>query len=238
MTDEPSATAADQTQTQTTTPPLPNDPAARTADGTLKDAQAPASTTTEPKAEPKPDAKPTVPEKYDFKPPEGQKLDDALVEKATPIFKELGLTQDAAQKLFDFYNTHAKTSAEAATKLVNDMRSEWRDKITNDPNIGPKLGTEKDPGPLMVAIGKAKDSIFEGDPKGLAAFNEAMNLTGAGDHPDIFKAWIKIAERVSEGTHVSGKGPSEQGQAVPNKAGRPSAAQAMYPNLPSATTQH
>ena len=28
----------------------------------------------------------------------------ALVEKATPIFKELGLSQDAAQKLVDFYN--------------------------------------------------------------------------------------------------------------------------------------
>ena len=104
MTDAPLETAA-PAPTQTQTPPLPNDPAARTADGTLKDAQT--LTTPEPKVEPKADDKPiapTVPEKYDFKAPEGQSLDAALVERATPIFKELGLTQDAAQKLVDFYN--------------------------------------------------------------------------------------------------------------------------------------
>ena len=165
-----------------------------------------------------------VPEKYDFK-----DTDASVIEKATPIFKELGLTQDAAQKLVDFYNAQSKTSSETLLKQVEDMRSGWRDNITKDAEMGPKLDAMK------ADIGRAKSALFENDPKGLAAFNEAMDLTGAGDHPDIVRAWWRMAQRVNEGTHVSGRGPADTGQTAPNKSAKPSAAQAMYPNLPSAT---
>jgi hypothetical protein len=113
------------------------------------------------------------------------------------------------------------------------MRSGWREAITKLPDIGDKLGTTENPGPVIQAIGKAKAIIFENDPTGLKAFNDAMDLTGAGDHPDIFKGWYKVAQRVIEGTHVSGKGPAPEGQAAPNKAARPSVAQSLYPNLPT-----
>ena len=225
MTDAPLETPAvqpTQTSTTSTTPaPLPNSPEARTPDGTLKDAQAaeskPESKTPEP-------ATPQVPDTYDFK-----DADPTVVEKATPVFKELGLSQEAAQKLVDLYNTQAKTSADAMVKQVNDMRTGWRDTIAKDPEMGPKLDAMK------ADIGRAKSTLFENDTKGLAAFNEAMDLTGAGDHPDIVHAWYRMAQRINEGTHVSGRGPSEAGQSAPNKAAKPSAAQAMYPNLPSAT---
>ncbi len=236
MTDASPATT-DQSSAQTTsTPPLQNDPAARTADGTLKDAQTPPTTPTpDPKTDPKPtDDKttttPAVPDSYAFKAPEGQKLDDALVAAATPIFKELGLSQDAAQKLVDFYNTQAKTGIEAATKLVDTMRAGWKAETDKLPEI-----TEKGTDAATALMGRAKATIFENDPKGQKAFDDAMNLTGAGDHPDIVRAWLRVAARITEGTHVSGKGPSDQGQSAPNTKARPSAAQAMYPNLPSAT---
>lgn len=225
MIDEPSVTSAAPTQIP---PPLPNTPEARTPDGTLKDASATTPTTpTLEKSPSTPDA-PTTPEKYDFKVPEGQTINAALVDKATPIFKELGLTQDAAQKLFDFYNTTAKAQAESTTKLVADMRADWRTQTQALPEIA------TDP-KAVENLGRAKATIFENDPKGLAEFNEAMDLTGAGDHPAVVKAILRFAARVNEGSHVSGRGPSSEGQTSPNKAARPSAAQAMYPNLPSAT---
>ena len=174
-------------------------------------------------------AVPVAPDRYDFKVPEGQKLNDKLLESATPIFKELGLTQEAAQKLVDLYAANSAASAEATTKLVNDMREGWRSDIAKDPDMGPKLDA------IKADIGRAKSVIFENDPKGLAAFNEAMDLTGAGDHPAIAKAWWKMAQRVNEGTAVRGGGPSPEGQGNPSAPARPSAAQAMYPTLPSAT---
>ena len=199
----------------------------------MKDAQTP--TTPEPVADaptpapaktPEPTA-PAVPEKYDFKAPEGQTIDPAVIEKATPIFKELGLTNDAAQKLVDFYNAQALEGK----KLVDTMRSEWKAETAKLPELVTNPRAVED-------LGRMKSVIFENDPKGLEAFNEAMTLTGAGDNPAIVRGWLRAAQRLVEGGHVSGRGPSSEGQAAPNKAVVPSAAQAMYPNLPSATARH
>ena len=44
-----------------------------------------------------------VPEKYEIKPPEGMQLDQAMMEKAAPLFKELKLSNEGAQKLANFY---------------------------------------------------------------------------------------------------------------------------------------
>jgi hypothetical protein len=229
MTDAPLETPVAPLVTSPTTP-LPNDPAARTTDGTLKDQSATTQDSLTAPTDSKTDAKPTppaVPDKYEFKAAEGHSIDDAVVARFTPIFKELGLSQDAAQKLFDAYNAQSKTNAENTTKLVNDMREGWRNDIAKDPILGPKLDTVK------ADIGRAKASLFENDPVGLKAFNEAADLTGAGDHPAFVKAWVKIAQRINEGTHVSGGNPSEHGQTAPDRSARPTAAQAMYPGLPS-----
>jgi len=72
----------------------------------------------------KTEAKPAVPEKYDFKAPaawseKGWELDTKLIETATPIFKELGLSQDQAQKLVDFY------TATSQIGRVNESSTGW-----------------------------------------------------------------------------------------------------------------
>ena len=233
MTDASPETPATPAPTAPVTPPLPNDPASRTADGTLKDAQT--LTTPEPvkDADPAAPAKtpeptaPVVPDKYDFKAPEGQTIDPAVIEKATPIFKELGLTNDAAQKLVDFYNAQAAEGKQ----LVDSMRSEWKAETAKLPELVTNPRAVED-------LGRMKAVIFENDPKGLEAFNEAMSLTGAGDNPAIVRGWLRAAARLVEGGHVSGRSPSPEGQTAPDRAVLPTAAQAMYPNLPSATARH
>ena len=42
-----------------------------------------------------------IPEKYEFTMPEGRELDVEMVEKVTPLFKELKISQEGAQKLAD-----------------------------------------------------------------------------------------------------------------------------------------
>lgn len=185
-------------------------------------------TSTSPKTEePKPgdppkDPKTEVPATYEFKAPDGYTLDPKVIEEATPIFKELNLTQDQAQKLIDIQLKREISSAEAGQKAYNDMRAGWVAEVKADAEIGGKLSEVKQ------TIGKGLDSL--GDPTLVASFKEAMNLTGAGDHPAFVKAMYKMSQRLTEGAPVSGKGPSPHGQTAPNAA-PPTAASALYPNL-------
>lgn len=198
---------------------MTNSPEARTETGEIKDVQVSVEQTQEVK-EPESGA----PETYaDFTVPEGQTLDKAMIEGAIPIFKELGLTQEAAQKLVDFHTSQAKSSTEAAIAAVTQVRSEWRDQVKADPVIG------KDLNAALTEIGRAKDKL-PADVR--QAMSEALDLTGAGDHPAVVRAFYEFAKLVNEGSHVSGKGPSAHGQDSSGKVQKPSAAASLYPNLP------
>jgi hypothetical protein len=217
--------------TQTTTPeivtpPATNTPEARTPDGTIKDQST--TTFTDPKNDTATTTAtttaPTVPDAYTFKIPEGATLDNKLVESATPIFKELGLNQDQAQKLVDLVaNRDKEIQAQTAAKIT-EMRESWRKEVLADKDMGGKLDDVK------ATIGRAKNQL----PSDVRdAFNRAMDETGIGDHPAFVKAFWKLSELVSEGKPVSGNGPSTHGQSTNGKATRPTLASAMYPNLSS-----
>lgn len=172
--------------------------------------------------------KPAVPERYEFKAPEGRELDATFIDRATPIFKELGLDNAAAQKLVDTYNDLAVDKSDLAVKAVNQMRQDWvRETESRFEAKGDAL-MEK-----FAPIGKMKDIIFAGDKAGREGFEKALNLTGAGDHPDVIATILKLAERVVEpNKYITGGGPSPLGQ-TQTAAPKPTAAQALYPNLPS-----
>lgn len=185
------------------------------------------------KAEPKAETKPSVlnqkdlqgaPEKYeDFKVPEDFELNEDVMAKATPMFKELGLSQAGAQRLIDFYAEQQKDALEAPFKTWADTQQKWVDEVKADPEIGGKLPEVK------ATVAKALDAL--GDQKLASEFKAAMDYTGAGNHPAFVKAFYKMALAMTEGGHVAGKGPSPLGQRGPGVAPE-SAAKAMYPNLP------
>lgn len=185
---------------------------------------------TEPTIDDTTPAKSVVPEEYKFTAPEGRELDPKFLAEATPIFKELGLDQAGAQKLVDLANKRAISQSDLAVETVKAMRREWYGETVKALGVsGEDAIKEK-----LAPIGKMKDAMFVGDPAGRAAFEKAMDLTGAGDHPAIVSTWLKMATAYTEGTHVSGTAASKHGQTPPNTAVKPTAAQAMYPNLPSA----
>lgn len=213
----------EQPTTTPTNPPLANDPAARTETGEIIDRSAtpPANT---PAAEPKPEPA-AAPDAYtDFSVPEGHTIDAAAIESATPLFRELGLSQDQAQKLVNFYSEQIGKINSENEGFMETMRTQWRTELQADKEIGGKLDQVK------VDISRALDRL----PEGIRTdFKAAMDLTGAGDHPAVIKAMYSLAALVGEGSHVSGKGPTPEGQSRTGTAARPSAAQSMYPNLPS-----
>lgn len=181
---------------------------------------------------PKPeDPKPSVvPEVYEFTAPENYTIDAALLEKATPIFKELGLTQEQAQKLVDIQVAREIENAKAPEASYTALRTEWQAATLADPDIKAystdgKTGIDA----VKIDIGRALSSL--GDTKLEADFRAAMDLTGAGDNPAFVKAFWRLAQKVGEGKHVVGHGASPEGQRAPGSAAKPSPAQAMYPNL-------
>jgi antitoxin component of RelBE/YafQ-DinJ toxin-antitoxin module len=229
---------SDVSQTTTTAQPealLTNTAEARTTDGTLKDQSATSSTTekssTEPEVKVDDTTKPTVPEKYaDFTAPKDFQLDAKLVEAATPIFKELGLTQDQAQKLVDWYSQTQIANTKAMDETVNTMRAGWRTQVEKDFS-GNLDGVKADIGKMLTAVDEKGNRLIS--PQLEKDFRAQADLTGSGDHPATIKVLSILAKQINEGTHVEGRGPSPHGQQRNGVDQKPTPAQSMYPNLPT-----
>jgi hypothetical protein len=237
MADEttPSSTGATTTTTGTTTTPADG---SATATGQTSESSFADSVGTKPAIEPaavdpasKPADKPATgaPETYSpWTAPEGYELDAGLVEEASPIFRELGLTQEQSQKLVDFYSKHSLAAADASLKAFTDMRAEWRQSMKTDDTLSKLADSSGNFGPrspLVDTVNRALDGLQ--NPKLVADFKDAMNLTGAGDNPAFVRVLHALASQVTEGTSYAAGGPPKGNSA------RPSAGAAMYPHLPS-----
>src|SRR5882762_5525525 len=81
-----------------------------------------------------------APETYtDFKVPDGYELDSEVAKEASGIFKGLGLSQDQAQTLVDFYTAKTTEAASQPYDLYKQTRETWRTEIKADPEFGPKI---------------------------------------------------------------------------------------------------
>lgn len=230
-------------------PPLPNDPASRTPDGTLTNLAStgnpepptttnptptPTATTTptpeptnDPATDPAAVAKPAVPETYELKASEGKTLDPELLASATPIFKELGLDNAAAQKLVDIWNKAAGDRDSQITSAIQAQGAKWNSEFEADPTLGP----HKDQ--IKLDVGRALEAVLT--PAERDAFKLSMDQTMAGNNPAFIKAFWKLSQRAAPGTPVAGGGPSKEGQSPTGQSRPQSAGAAIWPDLPSKT---
>jgi hypothetical protein len=129
-------------------------------------------------------AEPKVPEVYDFKLPEGVKLDDAAVDIVTPVLKELGVGNEGAQKLATaFMSIQADQAARQSAQWLADAKA--------DKEIG---------GAKWDATTKAAQSAFA--EFATPELKNFLDSTGLGNHPGLIKAFAKIAERSAQDKHV------------------------------------
>lgn len=150
------------------------------------------------------DKKPAAPEKYEFAAPEGQELDANALAVFEPIAKELGLTQEQAQKLVDIYPQIQQQQAEAWSK----QGEEWREQVKSDKEIGGDKYTAN--------VGNAQKAL---DQFGSPALREYLETTLLGNHPELVRFFAKVGKAVSEDTMV-----------MPNNGGQLSAADVLYGN--------
>lgn len=138
-----------------------------------------------------------VPEKYEFKLPDGVTLDQATYDAFTPKFKELGLNATQAQGLVDTYMASMKASNEASEKAFEQQTKDWEATARADAEIG---GAKFD---ASVARAHKTMSAF-GSPE----LVRLMNTTGFGNHPEFIRFFSKVGEKISEDTMHR---PGEQG---------------------------
>lgn len=133
-----------------------------------------------------------VPEAYaDYTVPDGLTLDPTMLADANAVFKELGLSQEKAQKLIDLQTKYALgqdgARAEALKTALDKQAQDWTAEIKNDPEFG---GAKFD---STVATAVKAMQAF-GDPQ----LRQLLNESGLGNNPSMVKLFAKIGSAIGE----------------------------------------
>lgn len=165
-----------------------------------------------------------APESYaDFTLPENMEINAAVMDEFKGMAKEANLPQEQAQK---FVETGAKLVQEAVENVFNEQVEAYAKKVDSwhqtraqDPEIG---GTDEKQKQALSEASKVVKAI------GGESLMKALDETGAGNHPEIIRAFFRIRNVVGEdGKLIQGN----SGGSEPK-----SPAQSIYPNLPTTAT--
>lgn len=140
-----------------------------------------------------------VPEKYEFKMPDGVKVNQELVDGLSPVLKDMKITQAQAQKLVDAYTpiilkqaqAMAKTQADESIKVFNQIKTDWKEQTNK------MLGTNKD-----AELGHAARFINQ---YGTKELRQALNDTGLGNHPELVRIFIAAGKKLAPDSMPGGK---------------------------------
>ncbi len=155
-----------------------------------------------------------APEKYEFKVPDGVALDETLVAEFTPVAKELGLDNASAQKLVDLYT---KTRA-ADTQKLYDAWTQTHEKWVGEAKADKEFGGVNFDANVAIAKKAMTAAVLGGGEK----LVEALNVTGAGNHPEVIRFFYKVGKLMSDDKFDTGRSQS-------NSAG--DKAKALYPSM-------
>ncbi len=190
-------------------------PASTAAAPAVAEGQQPAAADagTEAQAESKPAADAVViPEKYEFKAPEGFEINEALASDFTPVLQELKLTQEQADKLVAFAPRLISESVDAAVNKTLDSigyggAKEWADQSRADKEFGGDKLTQN-----LGVVKAARDQFASPE------LRKLLETTPLGNHPEIVRLFYRVGKAISPDGYV----PSGKAAAATNTA------QSMY----------
>lgn len=139
-----------------------------------------------------------VPETYaDFTLPEGMEVDVLALDNATPIFKELGLTQDQAQQLVSFYAEQVQAGSQQQIDDFNQLMTDWKTQSKNDSEFGGEKFGEN------LKIAQSAISKY-----GTPGLKQLLEDHGVGNHPEMIRFMVKVGNTLKEDV------PGEEGGAT------------------------
>lgn len=130
---------------------------------------------------------PAQPAYGEFKLPDGVTVDADSLKPATELFAETGLSQDQAQKFIDLAMARETAAAHKSVQAFVDLQNQWVSEIKADRDIGGDR--------LKTSLASANRAI---DRLNVPGLREALNFTGAGNHPAIVKAFVRLGQMIAE----------------------------------------
>jgi hypothetical protein len=128
-----------------------------------------------------------VPDKYEIKAPEGMTIDPVTLEAVTPVFKELGLSQEGAQKLVDAYapqvSAMLQKQQDEAIQTYQSIKDEWKAETVKE------LGVNGD---KELALAAKAINQFGDD-----SLRKMLDDTGLGNNIHAVKFFIKVGKAFS-----------------------------------------
>jgi len=125
---------------------------------------------------------------------EGFTVDPSLVQNADPVLREIGLSNEAANKLLPVARDIMARTQESLVRQIEDaaavQKKTWYDAFVADPEIG---GARRGETEHFAAKGLDALGYAQGHP-----FREALNNSGFGNHPDMIRAFRRLGELVGE----------------------------------------
>lgn len=130
----------------------------------------------------------TPPDTYaDFTLPEGMALDEAAMIEANPLFKELGLSQEKAQKVIDLYAKQVQASSQKQVDDFNQLMSDWQTQSKTDKEFGGDKYDEN------VKIARSAVNKY-----GTPELKQLLEDHGVGNHPEVIRFMVRVGHTLKE----------------------------------------
>ncbi len=147
-----------------------------------------------------------VPEKYEFSLPDGMEVDTALLEKADPVFRELGLTNEQAGKLAQLVAEQRISEGQALQDAYAKQMEDWASQTNSDKELG---GSAE-----AVSANVQKYAFPFINQFGSPELKALLKDTGLGNHPEIVRTFIRAGKAMAEDGGVMGKSTSTKSAAA------------------------
>ena len=132
---------------------------------------------------------------YEFKLPDGVETLPETMTAYTALLAENKMPQEAGQKLLDLHiaaiQKMAEQMAETQQSTFLATRKGWQDQVMADPELG-GAGFKT----TSKAVARMIDLFVP--PEHRAEFDEFRRITGAGDHPALWRLMNNLARRFDE----------------------------------------
>ena len=141
-----------------------------------------------------------APESYaDFTLPEGLTVDEEMLKEAAPIFKEMGLTQEQAQKQVDLYVKGVQAAAQKQVDAFNQLKESWRESSKTDKEFGNDKFDEN------LKVANSALTKF-----GTPEFSKLLRDYGLGNHPEVIRFAYRVGKLTQEDNPGAGDAGSEK----------------------------
>jgi hypothetical protein len=130
---------------------------------------------------------------YEFTFEEGIEIDADTLTNLKDLSKDLGLSQEAAQKVADLGALQAQRWAEQQQQAMQTAQAEWVDQVKSDKEIGGDALTEN------LSVAKSALARF-----GTPELTQLLDESGLGNHPEMIRAFHRIGKSISDDVIVAG----------------------------------